>query len=65
MDDKVFLVSMLLLLVGVTVLSLWASCRLGSHGGAVAHRPHTDARPARKMAGGKDADLIAILDKVP
>lgn len=57
MSDETFLVLILLLLVLVSVLSLWASIRLGAYGGTEPLRARADARPARRLAD-KDDDLI-------
>lgn len=57
MSDDLFLVLILSFLAGVSVLSVWAASRLGSHGRTQQARPPPYARPTGKLEDA-DEDLI-------
>lgn len=63
MTDEVFLVLILPLLAGISILSVWGALRLGSYGRTQPARPPPNARPTRTLED-TDADLIAKLRRV-
>lgn len=60
--DTVVLLLVLSLVVGATMLCLWAANRLGFHQGTVHQNPRPPPRPSRRV--DKDEDLIDKLRRV-
>lgn len=63
MSNDLFLVLILSLTGGTTLLSVWAALRAGRYGGTKPTRTYSYARPSSKM-GNADQDLIDKLRRV-